>query len=146
MAITVILGAIASAVLYRIGGSDNTWHGKERDWGCSLAFMVVFYLVHGKFSYLTYLLSFLFCWVTLSTYWKKKGTDAQWYHWFLHGFMVGLSSIPLAWIGISTVLILIRSLVLGLSMMAVSELSTNVLVEEYGRGFLIVATLPILFI
>jgi hypothetical protein len=31
-------------------------------------------------------------------------------------------------------------------MMAVSELSTNVLVEEYGRGALIVATLPILFL
>jgi hypothetical protein len=93
-----------------------------------------------------YLISFLLTWAALTTYWKKKGTDARWWNWFLHGFMIGLSSIPLAWIGIAWWLILIRAVVLGITMMIWSDLNDNAVKEELGRGALIVLTLPILFL
>ena len=147
MAITIILGAIISAVAYRMGGSD-TYNPKWRDWGCSLIPMVVLYHIYGKLTLVNvilYLLTFLLSWGALSTYWKK-GADAKAINWFFHGFGIGLSSIPFAWIGIAWWLILLRAVVLGITMMAVSELSDNVYVEECGRGALIVLTLPILFI
>jgi hypothetical protein len=93
-----------------------------------------------------YAISFLLTWGALTTYWKKKGTDARWFNWLAHGAGVGLAAIPFAWIGISWWLILIRAIVLGLTIMIWSENNDNAVKEELGRGFLIVATLPILFI
>lgn len=73
-------------------------------------------------------------------------TDAYWFNWLAHGFFVGLASLPVIYLGISWYLIVLRGIVLGLTMMIISENSKNVLFEEMGRGSLIILTLPILLI
>jgi len=149
MAITVILGSIASAILYRCGGVGKPYDTKYRDWGCSLITLITICLLNTKLvvisNWLVFTISFLLSWGALSTYWKKSA-DAKWINWFFHGFGIGLSSIPFAWIGIAWWLILIRAVVLGITMMLVSEWNDNPVWEECGRGALIVLTLPILFI
>lgn len=93
-----------------------------------------------------FLASFLLSWGALSTYWKKKGTDAEWWNWFLHGFGIGLAMLPFVFIGLSLNKIIIRALAMGVLMMIWSEWHDDVVWEECGRGACILLTLPILFI
>lgn len=92
-----------------------------------------------------FLAAFLLSWGALSTYWKKKGTDAEWWNWFLHGFGIGLAMLPFVFIDLSLKKIIIRSMVMGALMMMWSEGQNDVVWEECGRGACIVLTLPILW-
>ena len=154
-ALLVIL-ALFSGWLYRRGGSDKTWHGKERDWGCSLLTLAALWLFSKEATIVLNLRTvavfsvvFLLSWGALSTYWKGDKPDCKYYHWFLHGLGVGLALLPLVFSGSEPYhllyKILLRSFALGGIMMIVSEASDSVLVEELGRGAVVVATLPILF-
>lgn len=98
-----------------------------------------------------FLASFILTALALSTYHKwlnrffqKSTDDSHYFNWLAHGLGIGLAMLPFAWIGIAWWLILIRAIVLGISMMVWSELNDNAVWEETGRGFLIIATLPIL--
>ena len=100
-----------------------------------------------------YLISFILSWGALSTYHKwlnpifhKPKTDAYWFNWLAHGFFIGFAFSPFIWAGIHWYSILIRSIVLGLTMMWWSENNDDVLWEAGGRGALIILTLPILLI
>ena len=77
----------------------------------------------------------------LSTYWKKKGTDAIWCNWFLHGFGIGLALIPYG-IGIHNLyVVLCRAIILGISMAIWSHFIHKDWLDEGGRGALIILTL-----
>ena len=156
--IKVLLLAILayfSGWLYHRGGSDGTYHGKERDWGCSLcavlSYSLFFKLPNNWIGMGICLVTFLLTWGALSTYHKylnkyfDKSTDnVHWFNWLAHGIGVGLATIPFVIIGSTMTLTWVRAVILGALMMVVSELSDDVWVEENGRGALIVLTTPLL--
>jgi hypothetical protein len=72
----------------------------------------------------------------------NKGKD----NFYMHGFFVGLSTIPCMVLGISLYAILIYSLVLAITMGLWSKWWKNDVVEETGRGSLIILTLPLLLL
>lgn len=89
-----------------------------------------------------YTISFILSWISLSTYWDDVFGSPNFY---AHGLGIGLALIPLTFIGVPIWWILIRSICLSLGM-GVWSSSTDVdWLEEMGRGALIIATLPILF-
>jgi hypothetical protein len=146
MAITVIIGAIASAITYRMGGSDK-YNPKWRDWGCSLLVLLALYVQGHQVNVYVYLVSFLLLWGALSSYWRwvNKTEDVEALNWFLHGLGIGLAMLPFfQYVHIWN--ILVRAVVLGITMMAWSEANDNAVKEELGRGALIILTLPILFL
>lgn len=96
--------------------------------------------------------SFILSWIALSTYHKwlnkffgKPDTDAFWFNWIAHGLGIGLAVLPFVAVGISVWMILCRAVVLGILMMLWSDSQKNT-VAELGRGALIIATIPLLFL
>ena len=157
MAITIIIlaiGSVISGILYHCGGIGKPYSTKLRDIGCSLIILLTLsFLAHKIFPIWVNLVTFGLSWLFLSTYHKylnkwfnKPRTDAFYFNWLAHGIGIGLAMIPMAWIGITWWLILIRAVVLGLSMMVWSELNDNAVSEEFGRGALIVLSLPLLML
>jgi hypothetical protein len=146
-----LIASILSAILYRLGGTSAGT--KWRDLGCPL--VVTAYLLTlglkaslwGLFGLVgAYFLAFGLLFGALTTYWKKKGTDAHWWNWAFTGLGYSLSALPLAfitghWIGFG-----IRSIVLTILITFWSEKIGWDVLEETGRGFLITATLPLLLI
>ena len=85
-----------------------------------------------------YVISFLLTWGALSTYWN--------FRWFWHGFGIGMGMIPFAFVGIHWWAILLRAVVLGILIKWWSDREDNAVKEEFGRGALMVLTLPIVFL
>ena len=90
------------------------------------------------------LLVFILQYASLTTYFKKKGHDATWVNWILVGVVTSLAPIPLIllnhlWLGFLARLITQTALT-----MIWSEAMGNDVLEEFGRGVIQVATLPIL--
>lgn len=144
--IVLILSAI-SGWLYWAGGHGKPFNSKYRDWGCSLLSLIALWLLKGITApWWAYGLCFGLSWAALSTYWDfltklwRKSEDEFFENWLLHGFFLGLSFLPLAWFGPFWWIIVIRAAILGVLMMAISELSKNVKVEEGDRGGLIILT------
>lgn len=143
-----IICACVSGILYRMGGSDK-FNPKWRDWGVATIQLLVLYVLLGNYNnflmyfVIPYFLAFLLSWGALSAYWKT-GEDMKWYHWFMHGFGIGLAFLPIMFLGYNCYLIILRAFILGATMMIWSENTTNVVKEEVGRGALIILTLPIL--
>ena len=150
-----------SAVLYHLGGLGKdgaknypkvpSWlfNSKVRDLGCSVCAIIALCVLRGGFpvnwiTAFSLLGWFLLSWAAVSAYWKGDAVDMKARHWFYHGLGIGLSALPLCCIGITWWLVLIRSVALGLTMMAVSEYFENACAEECSRGALIVATLLII--
>jgi len=138
----IILLAILSGVCYRLGGWIQT---KIRDFGCPTIATIALWLL-GIHNPLLLLIHFGLLFASLTTYWKIEGNDARWWNWALTGLGYSLALIPICigighWHGF-----IIRTLVLVLGTVAVSEMSDNVWVEEIGRGALLILTLPLLWI
>lgn len=91
-----------------------------------------------------FLVAFLLSWGALSTYWKKKGVDPVGWNWFLHGLFIGLAFLPFVFIGFLWQAILLRAAVLGILMMIWSVLINSACWEEFGRGVLIILTIPLI--
>jgi len=141
--------SIASAILYRLGGS--TYGTKWRDIGVPCCFtlsVLMLGIVHvfNLVSILCLCASFGLLLGSCTTYWKKKGTDAKWYNWLITGLAYGLAAFPLFWCGVHWYAILLRTIVLGLAVMGWSEKMDNPIWEECGRGALITLTVPLLLI
>ncbi len=142
----VIILSLLSGVLYRLGGIGKPFNTKFRDCGCPLVALICLWLLKG-FNlgfWWAYLLTFGLGWGVMTTYWKKKGTDAKWWNWLLTGAGYGLSALPLCWIGVHWYVLLYRTVVLSIGTMLWSDWQGNVVWEECGRGALITATIPLL--
>jgi len=147
----LLLISCASAICYRMGGCspedlEAEWgwvpgwiraFPKKRDVGCNLltAGAAVIVGVHGPWW--AWLLLFGLTWGALSTYWDELfGFDN---HWF-HGFMIGMSFLPLAFF-CEPLSLGIRCLALAILMGGYSKIVTNATWEELGRGFVMPITL-----
>jgi len=147
MKILLWLGlSILSAILYRLGGTSAGT--KWRDAGCPLVALILYIALKGfNLSFLwVYLLTFGLSWGAMTTYWKRKGTDAKWWNWLLTGLGYSLATLPIAfvtghWIGFG-----LRILVLSLLTMFWSEKIDWDVAEEMGRGAIFCLTIPLLTI
>jgi hypothetical protein len=133
-----------------MGGSAK-FNTKWRDWGCPLVGLLVLINIHSFnigdcLVILSYFLTFLLMWGAMSTYWDfipfNKGED----NFFMHGVGIGLSTLPLMLVGIHLYSIMIYAVVLAVSMGIWSKYIKKDVIEEFGRGALIVALLPLLVI
>lgn len=139
--------SIISGILYRLGGIGKPFDTKYRDLGCPLiACGALFLFWHPVLikEWLLLLCSFGFMFGALTTYWDIIYKDSD--NFWLHGFGVGIALLPLAWAGIHWWTILIRAIVLAITMGSWSKFIGWDDLEEFGRGFLIVASLPLLLI
>ena len=136
--ILLIIGSIISAILYRMGGSD-TFDTKWRDLGIP-TLMILLMSLFGLWHW-SLLLCFSLLFISLTTYFKKKGTDAKWWNWLLCGTVYGLSMLPFAWMTEHWLGFILRTIFLMFSITLYSELIGDVIWEECGRGFIIIASL-----
>ena len=140
--VIITLGlAIISAILYRLGGKGGFKNAKAiRRFGCP-AIMLLAMLILGKFHW-----SLLVCYplmaVALSTYWDFIGHD----NFFLHGFGIGLSMLPFAWVTHHWLGLLAYTTTLSIGMGMVSAMTGIDWIEETGRGFLIIGFIWMLLI
>ena len=137
--IILLIGSIISAVLYRLGGIGKPFNTKYRDLGCPLIMILVLCFLRGWTWW--YISVFGLTFAALTTYWDSVFKfDNFWFH----GFMIGIASFSLILAGVLWWLILLRAIILALGIGGWSKLIKNDVLEEGGRGFLIIATLPIL--
>lgn len=138
--ISTIILSILSGVLYHLGGSIQT---KIRDLGVPSC-MLVWVLLNGLWHW-SIILCFGLMFAAQTTYFKKKGTDAQWYNWLLVGLAFSLSMFPYAitghWVGL-----IYRTCVVTSFTVLWSEMMGKAWVEEGGRGFIQICTLPLILI
>ena len=129
--------SLISGIFYWLGGQGGAWYKDSwiRDYVCPL--IVIAYLPYHWSLWLCYPLMV----GALSTYWKKKGTNATWRNWFLHGFGIGLALLPYVVFTHSLQPILVRVVLLGISMAIWSHFNHIDKWDEGGRGALIILTL-----
>lgn len=146
--ITVVICSVAAGVLYRMGGSD-AYNTKWRDCGVP-ACMVIAMALMGHLHW-SLILCFGAMFGSMTTYNKWAGyffnrPDKHTVYlesWIVTGFFYGLSMLPYAIATGSYLPLFLATLTTTTAVALVSELSSNVLVEENGRG--IAAILPLLF-
>lgn len=135
--------SVLSGVLNRMGGTSLGT--KWRDFGVPSCAIIVL-LIYGVFHW-SLILCFGAMFGSMTTYCKKKGTDANILSWFLVGLMYSstLIFIPLfahtPWLGFALRSIAVTSLITLWSQF----IGWDVL-EEFGRGFIFTSTIPLLFI
>lgn len=153
--------AILGGVFYRMGGSGNfgRW---IREAGQQLLVTLSFWLM-GLIamtweSILGTVLSSGVCWAE-STYFKQSGIDAKWWNWALVGWVFGM--VPLSycaltqshWLGFGIraviCIILVPVYQQYVSTWLESAFRKTIgkdVLDEFGRGFINIATLPLLLI
>ena len=150
--ITVIL-AILSAVLYTLGGAGaGRYHSlpswlkdsKARDFGVPLC-MVAWMAFAGQLHW-TLILCFGLLFGSLTTYFKKKGENAKWFNWLFCGLAYSVAMIPFVIANGLWLPFIYRTIVLSAFTIIWSEGIGLDWIEEGGRGFGIIVTLPILLI
>lgn len=141
-AIITLIASVIGGILYRMGGSGN-FPRQARVVGVPL-------LSCGLLMYLDFRWWIFLCIPimigAISTYWKKKGTDARWYHWALHALGLALAVLPYTIASGHYIGFALRTIVLVVGITLWSEKIGNAVVEEVGRGVLTVATIPLLLI
>lgn len=141
--------SVLSAILYRMGGSDK-YKTLWRDIGCALCLLLLLILL-GGFVYniktlICLALTTLLTYGSLTTYFKKKGTDVKWYNWIIVGVMWGVAALPYAYATQHWWGAILRTMFLGVAVCVWSEFEGNAVKEELGRGFLLVSSVPLLLI
>lgn len=138
----MVLAAL-NGFFYRMGGSGN-FPRYFRGLGMVITLIGSMALL-GLFHW-----SLLICAGALyglsTTYFKKKGSDAYYWNWLLVGFAFSISILPFCifnghWLGFS-----IRTVVCTALVTLWSQFIGNAVIEEFGRGFICIATLPLLLI
>jgi hypothetical protein len=129
---SLVIG-ILSGVFYRMGGSDR-YNKNWRDLG--LPFLMLTYVVLVNWNWWI-ILSFFLMFGALTTYWKKKGTDATFLNYWLHGLGISLAVAPYSLVTGHLSHFVARIIVLPLLMAFWSIIEDNAVREEFGRGFLI---------
>ncbi|MDD5356434.1 MAG: hypothetical protein PHY56_07865 [Candidatus Omnitrophica bacterium] len=145
MLLRIIGLSILAGILYRMGGTNKgtLW----RDIGCSLTLLLTCLSLGLTGAVLAtlgaYFVTFGLSWGALASYWKLD--EKKWGFW-AHGAGLSLAVLPIVfitghWLGFG-----IRCLVLTLGITLISEFMTWDVGEEFGRGFLIIITMPLLAI
>jgi len=141
--IAVVILSILGGFLYRMGGARG-YNTKFRDLGVPLCVVLAMFVL-GQIHW-TAVLCFGLLFGALTTYWKKKGAKAKWWNWMLTGLGYSLAMLPdaihsHAWLGF-----FIRTVLLTTGTVIWSVAISHPVVEEIGRGVLIVITIPLLLI
>ena len=142
MLIKLLLICFLSGMLYRLGGLGKPFKTWMRDWVIPLVWLIGFCLIEG-FSWANWWV-YLSIWMlmagALTTYWDDLfGYD----NFYAHGFMIGLASFPLLFIGFPIYVILLNGLITGLLMGLWCKFFGNDWVEEIGRGVFVCLPLVI---
>ena len=148
-----LITCIISAVLYRLGGIGGIFKTWMRDWIIPiLAYSLLFYLKTptNLLGWLMIIPAIALTGGALTTYWDDLfgGVD----NFYMHGAMVGLAAFPFIWSGVHWWMILIRLIVLGGTMGALNiwinktKIPAKDWIEELFRGFIILATIPLLLL
>ena len=149
MIISTAILAILNGVFYRAGGSGNyprwtrpvgiglltcitlfIWHGFSWDWPVIGAILASGGITAGMST----------------TYLKKKGANASWINWALVGLVLALACLPYAWITADWYGFGLRVAVLTPAICLWSQIIGWDVAEEFGRGFLTIATIPLIFL
>jgi len=151
---TLIPLAIVSSILYRLGGASKLdakkefpWVAdwfvnlpKKRDIGCGLCCLI--YMLKFNVPWWVHLVSLLLLWGALSTYWDWLFNDVD--NFFMHGLgcafaYSGYAIYTKDYSGFG-----FRCLALAVSMGVLCNVFKKPIVEEMGRGSLLVLTLALL--
>jgi hypothetical protein len=153
MVILFIL-AVGAGVLYRCGGAGKPYNTKYRDLGvptvASLALLILGAILCQFWGIAALILSFGLLFGSLVTYWDflfKK--DCFWFS----GLIVGLSGLPVALAQGKFIGCIVRMGLISGTWQLLNKLLpqkvfcwTRDIVEEFGRGFITIITLPLLLI
>ena len=157
--ILLLLSGI-SAIFYRASGMAEdvkhwipNWLRQNwiRDWLCPLLMIIGLVVIHPFLLFQWWLLlAYLITAGSLTTYWDwfppNHGEDNFW----IAGFFSGIALFPLAFCGLCFWLILLRAVLLALIWGGLNRIVNNnhvahsAFIEEYTRGFTLVATLVLL--
>ena len=148
VAIIAVL-AIINGVFYRMGGSGN-YPRFMRPLGIGILTALSLFILlgfHFDWKFLVGVLASAGASAGLSTtYIKKKNMDAKWYNWLFVGIALSLALLPIAyadhlWLGF-----ILRTVCLSPAIMLWSQTIGDAVLEENGRGFLHIMTLPLLLV
>jgi len=149
----IILIALLTGLLYRLGGTGGAWwkNTKVRDLGVPLVCVGWLYFALGC-PWWALLLSVGVMYGSLTTYNKwaskliygKDCNDVKWISWLVTGMSYGVALFIISWVTGNWMGLLNRTLVLGVFTCLWSEAIGNATWEEFGRGFLIGITLPLI--
>jgi len=135
----IFLMSILAGVLYRIGGSDLKIPNitKIRDFGVPTCMII--YMVFNWSWWL--ILCFGLMFGAQTTYFKEKGTNAMGYNWLFVGLAFSICMLPYAIATQQYMAFIVRSILVTIFTVFWSELNSNAVVEEFGRGFIQIITL-----
>jgi len=153
-----ILATVLSALAYRAGGmgQESTarpkWIPKfmrrswVRDWPIAVISLLTLLLWWQPATLLGW--AMLICSIGLtggaiSTYWDDLFGKTN--YWF-HGFIIGLAVFLLSFCGITWGAIILRAFMMAILIGGWCAIFSIDYVEEFGRGFFITATIPLLLI
>lgn len=154
MGMVIFIGlAIGAGTLYRMGGAEG-YNTKFRDLGVpailSLALLVLGGFPCHLWAILAFIAAFGLLFAALTTYWDflfKKDT-----FWF-SGLVVGLAGLPLSLACNKFIGAIIRMLIIGGVWECLNRFLPEKILcwrrdvaEEFGRGFITVITVPLLYI
>lgn len=143
-----LCATICSAIFYRCGGATG-YNTKFRDMGLPTVGIIALLLTYHHYNWqllLAYLLCFGLYFGSLTTYWKKKGTDAHWYNWVFTGLGYSLAFLPFAFVTGHWLGFVLRTILVSVLTALWSEKIGNAVWEEMGRGVITTITLPLLLI
>ena len=127
--------AVASAILYRMGGAAG-YNTKFRDFGCPTV-AVITALIIGLFHW-SLMIVWPVCFAVMTTYWKRKGQDANWYHWWTTGLMYAVAFLPVCYFLSRIEAFVFFTIFLSTATAIWSALVKNVVWEECGRGVILI--------
>ena len=150
--ILIILGtSILGGILYRLGGKEG-FNTRYRDIGVPLCICALLGLLgglNGLWQWLSLFPCFFLQWGALTTYryFLPKPKDYSWYHYAMHGSFVSLAIFPYSlatghWIVFGLRVILCT---IGLSSWYFIA-KWNDDLHEWGRGFILTLTTPLLLL
>jgi hypothetical protein len=153
-----VIASVASAILYRGGGLSTNgakkyapwkwfpkWmiNTKTRDVGCAFIGYIWVGVMYDMVWWV-HLLSFICLFGALTTYWDDIFNGVG--NFYAHGAICGMAYLPYAIAGGAGIGYILRALIMALFMGIWCDLFSNDYIEECGRGAIIIATLPLLFI
>ena len=142
-ALLILLISSCGAIAYRCGGSGNfaRWF---RPVGIALCVMLAM-LGLGLWHWSVIICAGASAGLSTS-YFKKRGTDASWLNWFFVGLAFSLAMLPWAYFTGNYLGFSIRLVVCTAGITLWSIFWGNDIIEELGRGFIPIITLPLLLI